>query len=213
MRGELYDKIVRSIFSGDWKTVSGSQAINYWWGMASGVLDVKLSDLLPDGVQSLGQILKEGICDGSIQPFRTRIFDQHGELRNDGSHTLSPEEILSMDCPVRYRNKVQYLFRWDRGRVRYGLYRSSDGGLVTVDDCMMEDKEAAAVCHAVRRMIDKYKITVFDGRKGLLRHVMARRARSTGEIVCAIVTSPGAFHSPFMNPSYCAMPAEVMVTF
>ena len=103
------------------------------------------------------------------------------------------EEILSMDCPVRYRNKVQYLFRWDRGRVRYGLYRSSDGGLVTVDDCMMEDKEAAAVCHAVRRMIDKYKITVFDGRKGLLRHVMARRARATGEIVCAIVTSPGAF--------------------
>ena len=95
--GELYDKIVRSIFSGDWKTVSGSQAINYWWGMASGVLDVKLSDLLPDGVQSLGQILKEGICDGSIQPFRTRMFDQHGELRNDGSHTLSPEEILSMD--------------------------------------------------------------------------------------------------------------------
>ena len=65
--------------------------------MASGVLDVKLSDLLPDGVQSLGQILKEGICDGSIQPFRTRIFDQHGILRNDGSHTLSPEEILSMD--------------------------------------------------------------------------------------------------------------------
>lgn len=103
------------------------------------------------------------------------------------------EEILSMDCPVRYRNKVQYLFRWDRGRVRYGLYRSSDGGLVTVDDCMIEDKEAAAVCHAVRRIIDKYKITVFDGRKGLLRHVMARRARSTGEIVCAIVTSPGAF--------------------
>ena len=103
------------------------------------------------------------------------------------------EEILSIPCPVRYRNKVQYLFRWDRGRVNYGLYRSSDGGLVHVDDCMMEDKEAAAVCHTVRRMIDKYKITVFDGRKGLLRHVMARRARSTGEIVCAIVTSAGAF--------------------
>lgn len=103
------------------------------------------------------------------------------------------EEILSLPCPVRYRNKVQYLFRWDRGRVNYGLYRSSDGGLVHVDDCMMEDKEAAAVCHTVRRMIDKHKITVFDGRKGLLRHVMARRARTTGEIVCAIVTSAGAF--------------------
>lgn len=95
--GEMYEKVVRGIFCGDWKTVSGSQAINYWWGMASGVLDVKLSDQLPDGVQSPGRILKEGIRNGSIQPFRTRIADQNGELRNDGSHSLSPEEILSMD--------------------------------------------------------------------------------------------------------------------
>ena len=95
--GELYVKIVRGIFSGSWKDISGSQAINYWWGMASGVLDVQLSDLLPDGICSLGQILKEGIRGGSIQPFRTRIVDQSGRLRNDGSHSLSPEEILSMD--------------------------------------------------------------------------------------------------------------------
>ena len=95
--GEMYERIVRGIFSGDWKDISGCQAINYWWGMASGVLDVKLSDLLPDGVRSLGLILKEGIRDGSITPFRTRIVDQNGELRNDGSHSLSPEEILSMD--------------------------------------------------------------------------------------------------------------------
>lgn len=103
------------------------------------------------------------------------------------------EEIIPMPSPLHYRNKVQYLFRWDRERVNYGLYRSSDGGLVHVDDCLMEDPEAARVCHTVRRMIDKYKLTVFDGRRGLLRHVMARRARSTGEIVCAIVTSPGSF--------------------
>ena len=95
--GELYVKIVRGIFSGSWKDISGSQAINYWWGMASGVLDVQLSDLLPDGICSLGQILKAGIRDGSIQPFRTRIVDQSGVLRNDGSHSLSPEAILSMD--------------------------------------------------------------------------------------------------------------------
>ena len=95
--GVMYEKIIRGIFRSDWKEISGSQAINYWWGMASGVLDVKLSDLLPDGVQSLGQILKEGIRGGSIQPFRTKMTDQNGILRNDGSRSLSPEEILSMD--------------------------------------------------------------------------------------------------------------------
>lgn len=42
-------------------------------------------------------MLKKGIRSKSILPFRTRIFDQAGELRNDGEHSLTPEEILSMN--------------------------------------------------------------------------------------------------------------------
>ena len=95
--GKLYEKIVRSIFSGAWHDISGSRAVNYWWGMASGVLDVHLSKSLPDGVRALGQILREGICSGAVQPFRTRITDQSGVLRNDGAESFSPDEIISMD--------------------------------------------------------------------------------------------------------------------
>ena len=65
--------------------------------MASGVLDVQLSDLLPDGVKSMGLMLGNGIRSGSILPFRTRIYDQNGNLRNNGQQSLTPEEILSMD--------------------------------------------------------------------------------------------------------------------
>ena len=65
--------------------------------MASGVLDVHLSKYLPDGVAGLGRILRTGICNGSLQPFRMRIFDQSGTLRNDGEHSFSPDEIVSMD--------------------------------------------------------------------------------------------------------------------
>ena len=95
--GRLYERIIRSILSGSWKDVSASQAINYWWGMASGVLDVHLSEQLPDGVRSLGELLCDGIRSGSIQPFRTRILDQEGTLRCDGHASLTPEEIVSMD--------------------------------------------------------------------------------------------------------------------
>ena len=95
--GKLYVKIVQSIFSGAWNDISGSKAINYWWGMASGVLDVHLSKYLPDGVSALGKILRTGICNGSIQPFCMRITDQNGVLRNDGEHSFTPDEIISMD--------------------------------------------------------------------------------------------------------------------
>lgn len=95
--GKLYEQIVLSIFNGSWANVPASKAINYWWGMKSGVIDVQLSDTLPEGTRNLAGILKRGIIDGSIEPFRARIIDQNGVLRNDGSRSLSPEEIMTMD--------------------------------------------------------------------------------------------------------------------
>ena len=95
--GKLYEKVVRSVFTGSWNDISNSKAINYWWGMASGVLDVHMSAFLPDGVSGLGRILKTGICNGTLQPFRMRIFDQNGVLRNNGEQALTPDEIISMD--------------------------------------------------------------------------------------------------------------------
>jgi basic membrane lipoprotein Med (substrate-binding protein (PBP1-ABC) superfamily) len=94
--GPMYEKIVRSVFSGAWSELSASMSVNYWWGMDSGVIDVELSSALPDGVCSLGWMLKEGITAGRISPFRTRILDQSGTLRNDGLQDLSPEEIMTM---------------------------------------------------------------------------------------------------------------------
>ncbi len=103
------------------------------------------------------------------------------------------DEIIPMKKPEGYRNKVQYIMQYNGGRVNFGLYRSSDGKIVHVDGCMMEDAELQSVCRTVRRLVDKYKLTVYDGRRGLVRHVMARKAFATGEILCAIITTDGKF--------------------
>ncbi len=95
--GRLYERIVESVFSGVWEDISRSRAINYWWGLDSGVLDVQLDPSLPDGMHTLGQLLKDGIAGRSIEPFRTRILDQNGVLRNDGSRDFTPEELMTMD--------------------------------------------------------------------------------------------------------------------
>jgi len=73
------------------------KAINYWWGMNSGVIDVSLSPQLPEGAKQLSQILKQGIIDGSIDPFGDYLVDQQGNVRNEGARRLSPEEIIHMD--------------------------------------------------------------------------------------------------------------------
>ena len=95
--GKLYERIVRSVFSGGWDELSKSKAIHYWWGMDSDILGVKLFDPLPDGVRSLSEILTAGISSHMIDPFCTRITDQNGTVRNDGSRAFTSEEILGMD--------------------------------------------------------------------------------------------------------------------
>ncbi len=98
--GEFYVKLVNSILNGGWDTLSSGkeeQAVNYWWGMASGVIDLWLSPDLPEGVQNLVQILQKGIIDGSISPFHRRIRAQDGTLHNNGERWFTPEEIVHMD--------------------------------------------------------------------------------------------------------------------
>lgn len=95
----LYEKIVRSILAGQWgkEQHQDGKAVNYWWGMRSGAVDITLADNLPEGPRHLAQILKDGIITGTLEPFRRPIIAQDGSCKNDGAASLSMEEILRMD--------------------------------------------------------------------------------------------------------------------
>ncbi len=96
--GKFYEFVIRSILAGGWKREKGvSTALNYWLGMDSGVIDVSLSDKLPAGLNQMANILREGLRNGSIDPFGRRMVAQDGTVKNDGSHVFTPSEILEMD--------------------------------------------------------------------------------------------------------------------
>ncbi|MBR3077983.1 MAG: BMP family ABC transporter substrate-binding protein [Oscillospiraceae bacterium] len=95
--GALYEKLVRSALKGSLETGPADKAVNFWFGLDSGVVDVRLSDSLPYGVRSLALMLKRGLAEGRVEPFRSRIFDQAGVLRCDGETGLSPETLMRMD--------------------------------------------------------------------------------------------------------------------
>lgn len=98
--GVFYQRVLTSILNGSWNALQppeSGKTINFWWGMASDTVGVRLSDALPTGVHRLAELLKADLKNGSIDPFRTRITAQDGSLKNDGSHSLGAEEILAMD--------------------------------------------------------------------------------------------------------------------
>lgn len=98
--GQFYENVVRTVLDGGWtrdKSGTDGTAVNYWWGMNSGVMDVLLSRELPHDVRHLANILRSGIIAGSIDPFACYITAQNGTVMNEGRTGFTPEQILHMD--------------------------------------------------------------------------------------------------------------------
>lgn len=97
--GKFYEQLIRTIMDGTWKhdDSSSTKAINYWWGMSAGVIDVVCSQHLPIGTKRLIDLLKTSICSESFNPFSGILYSQEGIVVDDPSRSLSPEEIMTMD--------------------------------------------------------------------------------------------------------------------
>lgn len=106
-------------------------------------------------------------------------------------------EIIGMDDPTHYRNKVQSAFAMRDGKVISGVYQSATGRIVPVDSCMLEDEHATAIVHTIRKLCVPFKIKPYDMRtgRGFLRHVLVRRGFVSGEIMVVLVTARGDFPS------------------
>lgn len=105
------------------------------------------------------------------------------------------EEIIGMENPYHYRNKVQAAFGFLRGRIISGVYQSSSHRIVPVEKCMIEDKKADEIIGSIRRLLPKYKLTSYneDTGRGFLRHVLVKRGFSTNEIMAVLVTGSNVF--------------------
>lgn len=97
--GKFYERIVRLISSGssDIKGMKGKQAVNYWWGISSDVIDVICSQNLPHGTNRLINFLKSSIRAGSFHPFDGIIYSQDGTVQCKPEESLSPKEIVTMN--------------------------------------------------------------------------------------------------------------------
>ena len=105
------------------------------------------------------------------------------------------EDIIGMEDPTHYRNKVHAAFGIDRRRNKIisGIYQSGNHTIVPVDECMIEDKISDEIILDIRKMLPSFKIQAYDERTGtgFLRHVLVKRGFSTNEImVVLVVTNP-----------------------
>ena len=95
--GRFYEFACRNILAGGWKDKGENTALNYWLGMDSGVIGLNLSDKLPEGVRHMAKLLRRMMTNYGMDPFFRRIVAQDGTVKNDGSRTMTPQQLLHMD--------------------------------------------------------------------------------------------------------------------
>ncbi len=107
------------------------------------------------------------------------------------------DEIIGMENPERYRNKVQRAYSSRQGKVVCGVYQSSTGKVVEVDDCMIEDELSGEIAKTVAKLLVSFKIKPYDHERktGYFRHVLIRRGVGTDQLMAVLVTGSGVFKS------------------
>ena len=96
----FYSVIVRTILDGTYNSGQMSrkdQATNYWWGMQSGVVDLKLSPQLSTYTADLVSMLREGIINDVFGPFDGELRSQEGLVRKKDDPQLTSMDIIRMD--------------------------------------------------------------------------------------------------------------------
>ncbi len=98
--GVLYYEIVRSIIDGTWdrEEENTQRAINYWWGMRSGAVDIHYADEIPAGSLAIVRMVQEKILNATLRPFAGTLYAQgHKEVTPEFGEFFSPEELIHMD--------------------------------------------------------------------------------------------------------------------
>ncbi len=100
--GAFYEELLNTIARGSWKVEESDEnkALNYWWGLSAGVIDVICSSSLPIGTKKLVELMKHSISTGVFHPFAGPLTDQNGEVRCSETDLLKPEDIMTMDWLV-----------------------------------------------------------------------------------------------------------------
>lgn len=102
---------------------------------------------------------------------------------------------LGMDHPWAYRNKGQFPVGQSGGQVVIGFFAPGTHRIVDIEQCAIQHPLANRVLAAVRALAAELGVPVYDERShtGVLRHVLTRVARGTGEAMVVLVTRTPEF--------------------
>ncbi|MFZ2185762.1 23S rRNA (uracil(1939)-C(5))-methyltransferase RlmD [Streptococcus parauberis] len=133
--------------------------------------------------------------------FKTDVIRQAlKKFKPEGYESYPIRETLGMDEPWHYRAKLQFQTRQFGGKIRAGLFAENSHHLVTIENCLVQDKDTQLVINSIVKLLDKHKLPIFNERKiDGLRTVMIRKAVASKKIQVILITSKALRLTDFIN--------------
>lgn len=139
--------------------------------------------------------------DGQLKLKEKQVKDKLTRLGGLAEPVIRP--IIGMEEPFRYRNKATMPV-WTGGIITrkggvienlgepaVGFYRAKSHEVVDCDDCLIQSEPAMAAAEALREFMESDNITAYDPKweKGLLRHLVVKTAKGTGEVMVVLIAN------------------------
>lgn len=106
---------------------------------------------------------------------------------------LAVKVLPTLPSPVQtgYRNKAQIPVQMIDGELTTGFYRKRSHRLVPMTDFFIQDPRIDEIIVTVRDILRDLDIAAYDERthRGVVRHIMVRRGRATGEVMVVLVVT------------------------
>jgi 23S rRNA (uracil1939-C5)-methyltransferase len=147
-------------------------------------VDIPSTDANKYGGCQLEHISYEGqlkFKENQVRQVLTRI----GKLEDIKVHS-----ILGMKNPWHYRNKAQVPVGEKDGRLIAGFFKPRSHEIVDTDESLIQLPEINEAVQAVKEICNELRIPAYDEEthKGVVRHIMARYGKHTGELMVVIIT-------------------------
>lgn len=112
-------------------------------------------------------------------------------MKRIGKIDVPVHEVKGMSEPWHYRNKSQIPFVQSATGLAAGFYRPQSHDVVDMERCLIQSKEADAVLAQLKYDLARLDVTAYNEQqhRGVLRHVVVRTARATGEAMVVLVTA------------------------
>lgn len=107
----------------------------------------------------------------------------------------SPIEVnktVAMGNPYHYRNKLQFPIGIDKnGDPIIGVFANRTHEIIPIQGCAIQDIKSIQIAKYVVDAIKQYGLSIYDEKtgKGIMRHIVIKAAKSTGEYMVILVVN------------------------